>query len=110
MGYIWERSLDISRYFTTEPFDILSIRLLPHTQSPDSGILLYFLLHLVHRTFCLENALLLPAISGRKCDMRTPSTTPLWSTALILSASFIRLSTSSFIVANILYRQSFGPL
>lgn len=65
-GYSSFNLVATSRYFITDPLETVKTKFPPHSHLPERGIRLYFLLHVVHLTFCLKNALTLPAISGRK--------------------------------------------
>src|SRR3989344_6058490 len=57
-----------SRYFTTEPSEIVKINLPLHLeQIAVSGGRRYFSLHLTQRNCCIENFLRLPLMSLRKC-------------------------------------------
>src|SRR3989344_2155438 len=99
-----------SRYFTTDPSDIVKIRFPPHfTHFPISGGLLNLSLHLTHLNCCIENFLRLPLMSLMKCFSMTSLATSEVFTARIRSASSIWPRNFSSIEGRILYAEHVTP-
>ena len=67
-GYLISMSETISLYLETDARETLSKILPPHLEHLlESGGRLYFVLHLLQRTFCLEKERRLPTRSLSKC-------------------------------------------